>query len=81
MNTVFDLYLGYTAANANRRLNQIAEAATWTEGMKEEFQRQRFAAMQAEADRKRGERKTLKAVLFTLLAIFLVAEMLIGGSR
>ena len=81
MNEITDLYLAYTAMNANKKLAQIAEASTWTEAMKEEFQRQRFAALAAEADRKariREQQKPLKIICLAIIAAFIIGAMILG---
>ena len=78
---MIDPHLTYTAGNANRKLAQIAEASTWTEAMKEEFQRQRFAGLAAEKARLADERKWLKIVCFSIIAIFVALAMIIGGSK
>ena len=81
MNDFSDLFLTYSAMTANRKLAQIAEASTWTEAMKEEFQRQRFAALVAEADRKarlRQQQKPLKFICLAIIAAFIIGAMIHG---
>ncbi len=76
MNEFAQLYLTYSAATANRKLAQIAEASTWTEAMKEEFQRQRFIAIAERKVRLAAERRIARKLCFWLIAAFAGAAIL-----